>query len=316
MSMLYRVCIGLFLVMAFSLSGCGGTGGTTTVSGTIKVQLTKVSAPTSAYSVPTMWVTIRDPKGVTRSAMTDANGIATFSDSACPTGIYSVTRVAGADVTGTAVNTPGREFVKTAPITSATPLIEYAPINAFITINAGGTYTISAPVPDIRQVWMVKRESVSAGGNDNPNYASNSAGDFYGRIILSNIHFNPNYSDAINIWSGSGRKFKLFVTEAQNLISNTYDGSVSLGNLAEDVVAWPYAGPISLEVPSAADWAFASPNMAADATKSQNGNAAYSFGQFAGGLSSIISIYNNGVTHSPSGTNAMTYEIHRFDPPY
>ena len=316
MSLLHRICLGAFLVAALGQTGCGGTGGGMSVPGTIKVQLTRVSAPTTAYSVASMSVTIRDPEGFTRTGVTDANGIVAFSAPNWPTGIYSVTRVKGADVTGTAVNTPGREFVKAAPITSATPLIEYAPVNALITISASGTHTINAPVPDIRQVWMVKRESVSAGGNDNPHYASNNAGDFYGRIILSNIHFNPSFSDAINIWSSSGHKFKLFVTAAQGLISNTYDGSNSLGNLAEEVAAWPYAGPISLEVPSATDWAFSAPNAAVDATKSQNGVVAYNFGQFAGGTSEILGIYNNGVTHSPAGTNAMTYEIHRFDPPY
>lgn len=308
-----RMAIGL-VTLVFGLTACGGAGGPP-VSATIKVQLTRISAPTTAYAVSDMSVTLQNSMGVMRTERTDANGIATFTDSQAPAGLYSVVNVAGANITGTASNTSGREYVKPPPISSAMPLVEYVP-NASFNLAASGTYTLNAPVPDIRQVWMLKRQAVSAGGNDNPNFASNSADAFYGRIILSSIHFDPTNGDAINIWSGSDSKFKLFVYEGQNRISNFFNGSTDLGDLAENVTSWPYTQPITLEVPSSTDWAFTAENAAASATKSQNGNAAYNFGPFAGGAASILSIYNNGVTHSPAGTNAMTYEIHRFDPAY
>jgi hypothetical protein len=219
--------------------------------------------------------------------------------------------VDGLDITGSAEGSAGREFVKTSPITTPAPRITYTPTTpptANVTTLNGGTVAVDIPVPVIRKVTVIKKGSISVGSNDNASVSTSESAPFTGRVIVSNIHFT--YTDGINLWgcSPSSYHFTLTVNEAGNNINATLWNTAgdSLGDIAASITSWPYTTPIILEVPSNSDWALGS------------GSTIYT----EGGTGSLIdllensvtlAIYDFGTTHTPAGTNALNYEIQRFD---
>jgi hypothetical protein len=307
--------IGRLALILLVFSGCGGSGGSsdssgsgTPVTATVVAQLTKVSSPSTVYAVGQMTISIQKTGRPVLHGVTGVDGVANIS--VTETGRYQVVKVNGLDVSGLAIGSEGREFVKDNPITTAAPAIDYTPASLpEANVTADGTVAVNIPVPDIRKVIVIKKGNINAGGNDNPVVSTTESTDFPGRIIVSNIHFT--YPDGISLWSNTltNNHLTLGVLEATNqiaailwvdLVSNR------LGSIASGVTSWPYAGQIALEAPSETDWALSN-----GSTVFSKGASGPSFGLFA--KSNVLNVYNFGTIHVPAGTNILDYEIQRFE---
>ena len=295
-------CLPVLLGLLTACGGNGGGGGTDTV---LSVQLTRAAAPATPYTVAQMKVTLHQDGSPDRTATTNASGIASFPITAA--GTCQVTQVQGADVTGAVLGTEGREFIKPTPLVSALALVDYVPaVKPSVSVAGSSPVTLNVPVPDLRKVTVIAQGADSEPNTSNPIYTTPQAAGFAGRVILRNIHFSVN--DGIIVFGSTGSNhFTLVVQENNNLITGTLyaPGATNLANIASGVPAWPYVGPITLEVPSDSDWALQS-----HSTLTTHQAYPQAFGLLAGGT--ILQIYNFGVVHNPAGTNALAYEVQLF----
>ncbi len=298
--------------VAQSTSSSGGGGGSNPPpsAGNIAVQLTKVSAPTTAYTIENLTVTVRKVgDSAVYTGTTDVTGVAKIDVPA--SGIYEVISVNITDTVGTAKNAYWREFIKPSPISSTAISLNYSPaIPPTGNITLGNLTTINMPIA-IRKTTIIEKITVAVGGNDNPYYYVSGNAAFAGRLILSDIQSDTIGWDSFSVMNSEYFPYSALTSwfvfdfdhNVSNMPSKLYSATAPLEQSLGDI---PDVISIELEVPTSNDWAI---NSGANSYNKAGTN----FGLFPSDPDPILQIYNKSVPHIPSGNITVNYEVQRFE---
>lgn len=312
------IILSAFLVSFLFYTGCGSSGGGSgsSIHSNVRVQLA-LEGSDVAYPVDGMNVSIQKAGGKVLSGVTDANGIAVIPVN--KTGNYQVIKVEGIDASALAEGSEaGREFQKPNPLAHPYPNLIHAFDGVYPSVSvtaSGADYAVTANVPVIHKVMVLKTGSVTS-GNAGSAYVFAGTHAFAGRIMLSNL--NCNDSDAIlKIISDDGdTKLNLYINTfgtTPSLTGGRFYVGESYATL-NPISSYTQTGPIYFEAPGTdgGDWALGC-NLSMTEVKTR-GAGPQNFHLFPGGLlHSILQLWSRST--EPSGHSySFDYRIFQFAP--